>query len=75
VNHVQFKKERRRFATEPRAQTLAPASALLGTTELCYVHGLKYPMLLAFGFIELDRDGDHVLLKAPEGWGSESICA
>jgi len=75
VNHVQFKKERRRFATEPRAQTLAPASALLGTTELAYVHGMKYPLLLAFGFIELDRDGDHVLLKAPPGWNREECAA
>lgn len=72
MQHVQFKKERRRFLAEPRAQILAPASALLGTTELAYVHGLKYPLLLAFGFIELDRDGDHVLMKAPAGWESES---
>lgn len=75
MNHQQFRKERRRFVTEPRAQILAPASALLGTTQLCYVHGDKYPKLKAFGFIELDRDGDHVLMKAPEGWGEGSVVA
>lgn len=75
MNHVQFRKERRRFAPEPRAQILAPASALLGTTELCYAHGDKYQQLKAFDWIELDRDGDHVLMKAPHGWNREECGA
>lgn len=75
MNHQQFRKERRRFVTEPRTQILASASTLLGTTELCYVHGDKYQQLKAFDWIELDGDGDHVLMKAPTGWGEGSIVA
>ena len=57
-----------RSPKQQRAQILAPASVLLGTTELVCYGGLKYCAMVAFGWIELDRDGDHVLMQAPESW-------
>ena len=74
MHHVQFKQERRRFANpEPRAQILAPASALLGTTELVRFGSLAHTYMVHHGWECLDRDGDHALMKAPAGWGEGSI--
>lgn len=64
--------DRRKRPSQPRDQTLLPASARLGVTELAYAHGLKYPYLLGHGWEVLDRDGDHVLMRAPADWPSES---
>jgi hypothetical protein len=75
VQYTQFKKERRRFLAEPRAQILAQASALLGTTELVCYGGKKYDDMIRFGWEMLDRDGLHALMKAPAGWCREEIAA